>query len=632
MATNENGSGKDVELAPQQKETPDDARLGLELGVDSNLAFITPFNAKSFGLAKNTDEELHEVLHEEGDDLGPTIRQLAIMRRQDGQARALYRLLTLPIRAALQGATFTAAEGGDTEKEFIEQVFNTPSEQGGMTVTFHHFMAQLLLGLFDGFSAFEKVIWMPEYGPLKGKYTLKKLAYRPSDTISFVTDKNGGFAGLRQRAYNGGRVTDVYIEPDYAFYYAAQEEERKFYGVSFFQAAFYHYDKKVKLYFTAHLAAQRAAVGTRVGTHPANASTLQKREFAQSMANLAFAQYMMQPDGFKVEVLKEGGSFDFLNLINHHNSQMSKSILAGFFDKDQGAGTNDGSLVNFAQPGDDMFILMLRAIMDDIAASINHFIIPQLVDYNFEGAKYPEFTWGKLTDEQKSAISGLFDKLATTAAQSQGVTPEFMRALEEEMADELGLDIDYDEVDARIAEEQQLQQQQFGVDANGNPIQGQPQDPNNPTPPGAPGGAGATPPAAGGGDIASFTKQLAALSADEIEGDEGYADLMRLAADMLDEAETVELARVKTQQGVKKYGQQIGAQIFKDGNKPAARPITIERLKSLQAQIEASQAIGDETLTQNLMGLFEYAIRRYAGGKKSIKSVLTELKSASKNG
>lgn len=630
MATEDNGSGKDIELAPTQKETPDDARLGVELGVDSNLAFVTPFNPGAFGLAKSTDEELHEVLHEEGNDLGPTIRQLAIMRRQDGQARALYRLLTLPIRAALTGATFTASEGGDEEKEFIEAVFNTPSEQGGMTVTFHHFMAQLLLGLFDGFAAFEKVIWMPEYGPLKGKYTLKKLAYRPADTITFVTDKNGGFAGLRQRAYNGGRVTDVYIEPDYSFYYAAQEEERKFYGVSFFQSAFYHYDKKVKLYFTAHLAAQRAAVGTRVGTHPANASTLQKREFAQSMANLAFAQYMMQPDGFKVEVLKEGGSFDFLNLINHHNSQMSKSILAGFFDKDQGAGQGDGSLVNFAQPGDDMFILMLRAIMDDIASSINHFIIPQLVDYNFEGGKYPEFTWGKLTDEQKSAINSLFDKLATTAAQSQGVTPEFMRALEEEMAEELGLDIDYDEVDARIAEEQQLQQQQFGagaVDDQGNPI---PQDPNNPTPPPA-GGNPAAP--AGGGDVAAFTKQIASLTAEDF-GDEGYADLMHLAADMLDEAETLELARVQTQQGVKKYGQQIGMEIKKDGQKAASRPITIERLRSLQAQIDASQAIGDKTLTQNLMGLFEYAIRRYAlqGEGKSIKSVLTELKAPEKDG
>ena len=57
---------------------------------------------------------------------------------------------------------------------------------------------------------------------------------------------------------------------------AAQEEERKFYGISFFQSAFYHYDKKVKLYYTAHLAAQRAAVGTRVGTVPQQATKAAK--------------------------------------------------------------------------------------------------------------------------------------------------------------------------------------------------------------------------------------------------------------------------------------------------------------------------------------------------------------------
>src|SRR5690606_26810638 len=100
-----------------------------------------------------------------------------------GHARALYRLITLPIRAALQTSTFVPAEGGEAEAEFIKQVFTTPPGAGGMTVTFQRFMSQMLGALFDGFAAFEKVFWMPEHGPMKGKYTLKKLAYRPSDTI-----------------------------------------------------------------------------------------------------------------------------------------------------------------------------------------------------------------------------------------------------------------------------------------------------------------------------------------------------------------------------------------------------------------------------------------------------------------
>lgn len=525
MATDDEQTQTDAP-APPKTEIP---ALGVEQGVDQNLAFTTPFRPFQVGIKKSVEEELQEILRDESEEMGPTVRQLVTMRRMDGHARALYRLLTLPIRAALLTSTFVPAEGGEEEAEYIEQVFSTAPAAGGMSVTFQRFMSQMLGALFDGFSAFEKVFWIPQFGPLKDKITLQKLAYRPSDTITFVTDKNGGYAGLRQRATNGGKITDVYIEPEYSFYYAAQEEERKFYGVSFFQSAFYHYDKKVKLYYTAHLAAQRYAVGTRVGTVPPNATLAAKREFAAALANLALAQWMMVPEGFKVELLKEAGTFDFLNLINHHNHMMSESILANFFDKDSGGGSGEsGALVNFAQPGDDMFILMLRAVMDDVASQINHYIIPQLIDYNFDGQKYPTFTWGKLTDEQKQAIAATFDKLASTS--QPNVTPEFMRQLEETVAEEMGLEIDYDEVDARIAEEQALAQQQLaaaGVGPDGQPLPPQGTPPGAPAPVGGPPAAPLTPEDA---SIREFEDEVAKLSMPV----EDYEGLLRLAGEMLD--------------------------------------------------------------------------------------------------
>ena len=442
---------------PEQNKKEEIEALGMAQGVDDHLPFTTPFRMTWGTSSKNPDEELYEILNW-NDGGGPTVRQLVAMRRLDGQARALYRLMTLPIRAALRSSEFVAAEGGDAEAEFMDKVFTTPPSQGGMTVTFARFMDYLLGALFEGFSAFEKVFWIPKFGELKGKITLKKLAHRPSETVTFVADKNGSFAGFRQRSVFAGKTIDVYIPPPYAFYYAAQETERRFYGVSFFESAFPHYDAKVRLYYTAHLAAQRAAVGTRIGTVPPNASRSAKLEFQQALSNLAVAQWLMTPEGFKVEVLNEGGTYDFLGLINHHNHMMSQSILAGFFDSDTGGGKNEGgSLVNFAQPGDDMFILMLRAIMDDIANQINHYIIPQLIDFNFNDPKYPTFTWGKLTDEQRAAISQTFDKLATAGSGLLAST-EFLRALEKNVAEDMGLDIDWDEVEAREAEDKAKQE------------------------------------------------------------------------------------------------------------------------------------------------------------------------------
>jgi hypothetical protein len=406
-------------------------------------------------------------------------------------------------------------------------------------------MAQILQALFDGFAPFEKVYYRPTDGPLKNKTTLKKLLYLPVETVTFVTDDKGSFRGLRQRAHFAGKAIDAYVEPQYSFYFAAQEEEKAFYGVSYFESAFYHYDKKMKSYFLAHLAAQRSAVGTRVGTVPVNATAQAKSEFYAALANLAFAQFMAFPEGFKVEILREGSTFDFLNYINHHNSQMSKSILAAFFDESQGAGSNDNAMIGGSGPGDDWFLLQLGAIQNEIAVAINTHIIPDLIDQNFRGKHYPKFKWGSLSEEQEAAVRATFEKLSA-AGQSTNVTPEFMRELEKNQAKAMGLEIDYDEIEKREKEDAERL-----VAAGIDPKTGQPfpapVDPATGLPAGqapaagvdgapAPSGApGAVPEAVGlsgsPDDIATaFEQQALALSVEQSEG------LIQMAHDLLTDA------------------------------------------------------------------------------------------------
>ena len=485
---------------PKPETAPSPAMFGAEIGVEQNMPFAAPFNPRDAG-GKSPGDEFKEQFRAEDETFGPTVPQLQAMRRMDGQARALYALITGPIMAALKNSAIIPAPDGEEEAEFIDAVFNTPPQSGGMVVDFETFMAQLLMSLFDGFTPFEKVFWRPESGPLKNKVTLKKLAHRDADTITFITDKYGGFEGFRQRAYLHGETVDKFIPKQHSFYYAAREEERKFYGVSFFQAAFYHYDKKAKIYYLSHLAAQRTAVGTRVGTVPANATPEQRKQFMRALSDLAFAQYMTIPEGYKVEILAERGNFDYLSSINHHNSQMSKSVLAAFFDKDQGSGENDGMLINFGSPGDGMFILQLRAIMDRIASKINHYIIPQLIDFNFKGGKYPKFTWGRLTDEQRTAIATTFNKLMLAPA--SGVTPEFMRELEIQMAEEFGLEIDYEEIEKLEAQQvEQMAAEQEAMMA----AQAQGVDPNA-----ASGAAPAGAPAPGGTPAAGVVPETMTL-------------------------------------------------------------------------------------------------------------------------
>jgi hypothetical protein len=545
----------------QPKPKPD-----VEIGVSSHLPWQMPYM------------DMWEALRTED----VTVRQLIAMRRTDGQARALYRLITLPIRAALKTATFVGEEdvdGGDAEATFVKQMFTLPPTGGGMTVPFGRVIAQLLMAVFDGFSAFEMVYWQPNDGPLKSKWTLKKLAHRPSEQLTFLLDDNSQLAGLRQQTMYHDQQVDVVIPGENVVYYAANEEERPFYGLSYFNAAYRHWEAKFKLYVVAHIAAQRAAVGTRVGTLPSNPSREEKIEFQRSLADLGIAQWMTIPDTYKVESLREFTGFDFLAYINHHNSQMSKSVLAAFFDDAQGTG-GDASLVDFGRQSDGLFLLMLQTIMNEIEEVINTQVIPKFIDWNFASGKYPLFKFGTMTDEQKGALLDMFKALAVISPDAVSIAPEMFREMEKQVAEEFGLEVDWEAVQERedqeaqqAAEALQIQQMNGGSGAATDPGAGGPGS----TPPSvdapAVGGSAATLPAHGAQISASSVPPGFSLSSPR---DDFNLTLTEMAADLLDDALTT-LTRgrpnsggpkfVRSSEGANTYGVPIGTPITRDMDK-----------------------------------------------------------------
>lgn len=429
----------------------------IELGVNLNAPFGTSFR-DSWELMRSEDISL---------------QQLNTMRKTNGQARALFRLITMTIRVALKTATFvpeTNTEGGEDEAKFIEQMLTLPASSGGMETPLRLVVDQMMNGIFDGFSAFEQVYWHPDKGPLKGKWTLKKIAVRPPETITFLLDDHGDFAGLRQRANFQGRYIDVKLEPENCVYYTCQQAERLYYGRSMFLAAYYHYDKIVKLEYIAHIAAQRAALGTRIGKVPDNnVTSIMHIKFKQALADLGFAQHIMVPKDYEVEILKEGEAFPFLDYLNYHNSQMSKSVLASFFDEHQGGG--DTAFVDFGQQTDAFFLTMLNTIMDDIADVINNQIIPKFIKWNFNSDKYPKFQFGQLDEKEKNILIDLFSKLAT-AGQTLTCSPQFVLEMEKQTAELLKLEIDYELVEKEQEEARQqsemLQQAQItAIEAKG---------------------------------------------------------------------------------------------------------------------------------------------------------------------
>lgn len=413
-----------------------------------------------------------------------SIDKLTEMLKKDGQARSLYRLMALPILATLKNSKWVSPEdqdGGQDEADFANLMFSLPPSQGGMSTPLSKIMRQTLRGLALGFSPFEEVRYVPEDGPLKGKIVLQKLAYREPRTIRFRVDQDGGYNGLRQLTQVMGRPVDVNIPPEKTWYWAAQEEENPFYGISYFEAAWHHYDIKKKLYYIAHLAAQFAAVPGRVGETPANPDPRQLKAFKDALQSFAFNTAMVAPVGYKVEPFNGNSNFDFLKLIDHHNMMMAQSVLAKFMQQDDRA-----SLINIqnanSDPSADMFCMMLEAIMHSIAESWTYYLMPKYIDWNFGSGLYPEFKFGELTDSTRQAVQEIFTTAMAAPSQEQGgnMTPEFYRQLEQKIAKELDLDVDYDEVEQR--EEQQAQEQEQQDNLNAQQAQSALQIPQPPQP------------------------------------------------------------------------------------------------------------------------------------------------------
>jgi hypothetical protein len=401
--------------------------LGEEMGVTLNLPF-----------SSMVDDSSWEVLNPE--PIG--VDRLVNMRRSDAQVRALMRLVTLPIRAALRTAKVSADEGGEAQAKFIEQVFSVPPAAGGMMTPFRQVINQAMLAVVDGFAPFELVWKMPTEGPLAGKYTLHKMARRSPGTVTFIVNDKGEYNGFRQRTHLHGQTIDAIIKPENSFYFAAQEEENPYYGVSYFLPAYWHHDKKIKVYYLLHLAAQMAAVPGRVGIEPPNASKQQKDAFFKALKDYGLGGALRLPMGFEfTEHMRKIELPQFVEIINHHNLMMSKSILAQE-SMDAGERTNAPLIMNGTESA-DLFVQQVTTIMEDFENQINTMLIPNLIDWNFGSGKYPHWRFADLTGDQRTVMRQVFGALSVSP--SINVTPDFVFELEQQVAKELGMEtLDYE--------------------------------------------------------------------------------------------------------------------------------------------------------------------------------------------
>lgn len=345
-----------------------------------------------------------------------SIADLVKMRQEDGTASALYNIMTLPIMANPYDFIADERDVQGKQAQMIKDAFTKPSYEGGMSTPFSLVIADMLRAVLEGHRAFEKVHTINSDGYI----VYRKLAPRDNSTITIRVDDRGGFNGIKQEAYIGQKFETIIIPKEKVFLFTFAKEKNWLKGESAFRAAYYHYDKKHRLYYLAHQAVQQFAIPPKVGIAPPKAGQDEIDEAVEALDDLAVNSSVALPNGWTVESPGQTGRIDPISLIDHHDAAMARSVLAHFIMLGSAGSAGSWAL---SQDQSDMFILALRGLMENIEEHINSYLIPELIDFNFETPFYPKFRFADLTTATTNIVKETFKTIMDKDA---GRVPDYV--------------------------------------------------------------------------------------------------------------------------------------------------------------------------------------------------------------
>lgn len=362
------------------------------------------------------------------------IKDLIQMRQQDGTASALYNVLTLPIASNPWGIEpEDDTPEAQAQADFVKEALSLPPHKGGMSTPFELVIADMLRAVLEGYRVFEKVYTVNR----EGKIVYKKLASRDTETVRVMQDERGGFDGIKQDAFIGAEYKyGIRIPREKCFLFTFGKEKNWLKGESAFRAAYYHYDKKHRLYYLANQAVQQFAIPPKVGIAPEKANQTVIDQGSEALSELATNSSIGLPHGWDVTTLGAQGSIDPMKIADHHNAEMARSILAQFIMLGTGSSTGSWALSNDQS---DLFLIAERGLMRTIEGHITSYLLPDLLEFNFANPKYPKFRFANLTDATAQMLKEAFTKIVEKKPEA---IPEYLaKGIVEKIANHLEIDI-----------------------------------------------------------------------------------------------------------------------------------------------------------------------------------------------
>jgi hypothetical protein len=240
-----------------------------------------------------------------------------------------------------------------------------------------------------GYFPFEKVFTQSD-----SKVKLQKLAPRhPMDIREWYWDDNGGPDGIRMEPTdNDGYREPVDIPISKLVVFVLEQEAGDLRGTSILRSAYKHYYYKDTLYKIDAIQKERHGIGVPLIKLPPGFNA-KDRALAEDLGrNLRTNEraHIVAPMNWEITFAVLGGNpVDCIPSIVHHDMKIKSNILAPFMDEPD---VRPDSL--------DVYYKSTRYIANTVCDTFNHFVIPQMVDYNFARGGYPKLRVRRIGEQE----------------------------------------------------------------------------------------------------------------------------------------------------------------------------------------------------------------------------------------
>lgn len=298
---------------------------------------------------------------------------------------------------------------------------------GEMEGTFDNRLWEMLSALVYGFSVGEKVFYLIDYGPHKGKIGLRDLKFRNPDGIYFRTDQFGNLDPF------GVQQSLNFLPSDKFVIYSYRKKFSNYYGDSDLRDCYRPWWMKDNFVKFMAIALERYGEPTWVFTTKGPIGLSNRIALENFMRDLQSKSGLIIPEG--VTVKPEHPAPDvgrqFTDVLEYCDQLIRIALLVpgllGF--------SSEGSVGSYARSQTEFnaFVAIMEYLRADIESNVNEQLVKQLIDFNFDitDGKYPLFKFKSISEEDKQKqfdnyIAGLNAKAITKTREDENALRKSM--------------------------------------------------------------------------------------------------------------------------------------------------------------------------------------------------------------